>query len=180
MIEPLDGRTPPMTPQLALRVAIVGTVALAMFALIFFRLWFLQVLSGNQYVTAAKINITRSIAVAAPRGEILSSDGTVMVGSSPVPVVQIAPLSLPVPVTPTTLKAKPAADYVVYNALARVLKIVNQAKPLSIHGLHDQGRRAQEPNLAPIPCLIAQGVANQAYANVTIKTGVIPDIPRRT
>ena len=41
---PTDQRTPPMTPQLALRVAFIGGCALVMFALIFFRLWFLQVL----------------------------------------------------------------------------------------------------------------------------------------
>ena len=52
MIGPMDERTPPMTPQLALRVAIVGGLALVMFAVIFFRLWFLQVLSGSQYVAA--------------------------------------------------------------------------------------------------------------------------------
>ena len=32
---------PSMSPQLALRVAIVGTFALAIFAILFFRLWFL-------------------------------------------------------------------------------------------------------------------------------------------
>ena len=49
-----------MTPQLALRVAIVGGVALVMFAVIFFRLWFLQVLSGSQYVAQAQINVVRT------------------------------------------------------------------------------------------------------------------------
>ena len=54
MIQPPEDRRPPMTPQLALRVAIVGSFALAMFAIIFFRLWFLQVLSGNQYLAQAQ------------------------------------------------------------------------------------------------------------------------------
>jgi cell division protein FtsI/penicillin-binding protein 2 len=38
-------RRPTLTPQLAVRVAILGGIALAAFAVIFFRLWFLQVLS---------------------------------------------------------------------------------------------------------------------------------------
>ena len=59
---------PPLSPQLALRAAIIGTVALAMFAIIFFRLWFLQVLSGNQYLAQATTNRVRDIAIAAPRG----------------------------------------------------------------------------------------------------------------
>jgi len=36
------------TPQLALRIAIMGAVALAVFGALFFRLWALQVLSGPQ------------------------------------------------------------------------------------------------------------------------------------
>ena len=41
------------TPQLALRVAILGAIALAVFGVLFFRLWALQVLSGPQYLQAA-------------------------------------------------------------------------------------------------------------------------------
>ena len=48
-----------MTPQLALRVAIVGSIVLALFAIMFFRLWFLQVLTGSQYVAQAQVNKTR-------------------------------------------------------------------------------------------------------------------------
>ena len=43
-------RRPTLTPQLAFRVAVIGGVALVMFAMIFFRLWYLQVLSGDNYV----------------------------------------------------------------------------------------------------------------------------------
>ena len=43
-------RKPPITPQLAIRVAIVGGAALVMFGIIFFRLWYLQVLSGDRYL----------------------------------------------------------------------------------------------------------------------------------
>ena len=75
MIQLPEDRRPPMTPQLALRVTIVGSCALAMFAIIFFRLWFLQVLSGDQYLSAATVNRVRDVAIAAPRGEILSSSG---------------------------------------------------------------------------------------------------------
>ena len=41
-------------------------LALAMFAIIFFRLWFLQVLSGDQYAQAASANFIRPVEVAAP------------------------------------------------------------------------------------------------------------------
>ena len=68
----------PMSPQLARRVAIVGTMTLAIFAILFFRLWFLQVLSGNQYAAAASVNYVRNLEVAAPRGEILDSSGQIL------------------------------------------------------------------------------------------------------
>src|SRR5437660_24132 len=66
---------PPMSPQLALRVAIIGTVALAIFAILFFRLWFLQVLSSDHYAKAASVNFVRPVEVAAPRGQILDRSG---------------------------------------------------------------------------------------------------------
>ena len=86
MLGPIDERTPPMTPQLALRVAIIGGIALVMFAMIFFRLWFLQVLSGNQYVAQAQSNPSRDMPVAAPRGEIVDSTGNPLVESVAGPV----------------------------------------------------------------------------------------------
>ena len=64
-------RRPTLTPQLAFRVAVIGGVALVMFAIIFFRLWYLQVLSGDSYVAAARENRVREIKVQAPRGEIV-------------------------------------------------------------------------------------------------------------
>ena len=59
--DPPDDRRAPITPQLAMRVAILGGVAIAMFAIIFFRLWFLQVLSGDQYLAQASTNRVRDV-----------------------------------------------------------------------------------------------------------------------
>ena len=68
---PLDERTPPMTPQLALRVAIIGCFALVMFAVIFFRLWFLQVLSGQPVRRGGAGQHCAGFPVPAQRGEIV-------------------------------------------------------------------------------------------------------------
>jgi penicillin-binding protein 2 len=89
-----DGRIP-VSPQLALRVAILGGLAMAMFAIIFFRLWFLQVLSGEQYVQQANANRARDLPVAAPRGEILDREGQPLVASRTTNAVQIVPSALP-------------------------------------------------------------------------------------
>jgi penicillin-binding protein 2 len=96
-IEPAGRRDPriPVSPQLALRVAILGGFALAMFAIIFFRLWFLQVLSGEQYVQQANANRARDLPIAAPRGEILDREGQPIVASRTTNAVQVVPSALP-------------------------------------------------------------------------------------
>jgi penicillin-binding protein 2 len=68
-----------LTPGLAFRVGILGIVALAVFAVLFFRLWSLQVLSGDTYLAAAQGNQLRTIRIEAPRGTILDRRGRVIV-----------------------------------------------------------------------------------------------------
>ncbi len=160
-----EDRTPPMTPQLARRVTIVGSVALMMFAVIFFRLWFLQVLSGSEYAKAASVNYVRSITIAAPRGEILDSAGNVLVDSAPANAVEIEPDALPVPVTLSNLIDQPARDYVVYDRLAQVLAL--STKPSACEVV-DHGTR----QLAPVPCAVAQQVELLPFAPVTVETDV--------
>ena len=62
------------TPQLALRVGVLAALALAVFAILFLRLWALQVLSGDRYLNAAQSNQLRTVPVEAPRGSILDRD----------------------------------------------------------------------------------------------------------
>src|SRR5271166_6010048 len=96
-IEPVKRRDPrvPVSPQLALRVAIIGGVAMVMFGVIFFRLWYLQILSGEQYVTQADANGARHLPIAAPRGAILDREGQPIAGSTVTNAVQIVPDELP-------------------------------------------------------------------------------------
>jgi penicillin-binding protein 2 len=91
---PSDPRLP-VSPQLALRVAVLGGVAMAMFAIIFFRLWYLQVLTGEQYVQQANANRARDLPIAAPRGQILGREGQSIVSSTVTNAVQIVPSALP-------------------------------------------------------------------------------------
>ncbi len=90
-----DNRRPSLTPQLALRVAIIGGVALALFAVVFFRLWYLQVLSGDKYETEATSNQVRKIKVQAPRGEIVDREGRVLVNNRTGLAVRVTPDELP-------------------------------------------------------------------------------------
>ena len=91
----LEERRPAITPQLAVRVAVLGGFAFVLFAVIFFRLWFLQVLSGDDYVTQARENRVRKIKIEAPRGDIVDRDGNRLVRTRVAPVVQIVPSGLP-------------------------------------------------------------------------------------
>jgi penicillin-binding protein 2 len=91
----LEERRPAITPQLALRVAVLGGIAFALFAIVFFRLWFLQVLSGDDYVTQARENRVRKIKIEAPRGDIVDRNGNRLVRTRVAPVVQIVPSGLP-------------------------------------------------------------------------------------
>ena len=91
----VEDRRPPITPQMALRVAVFGGIALTLFAIVFFRLWFLQVLSGEEYLVQARENRTRDIRIQAPRGEIVDRNGSVLVDNRPANVVQLEPHRLP-------------------------------------------------------------------------------------
>ena len=78
-----------LTPGLALRVGILGVLALAVFAVLFFRLWSLQVLSGQTYLAAAQGNQLRTIRLEAPRGTILDRAGRVIVDNVPGTAVKL-------------------------------------------------------------------------------------------
>ncbi|MBV8079819.1 MAG: penicillin-binding protein 2 [Actinobacteria bacterium] len=84
-----------LTPQLALRVGILGAVALAIFAVLFLRLWALQVLSANKYRAEANNNRVRTLLIEAPRGPILDRYGRVLVGNVPGTRVELWPADLP-------------------------------------------------------------------------------------
>jgi penicillin-binding protein 2 len=94
--EPSGGRIPPITPQLALRVAVLGVIAFALFGIVFFRLWYLQVLTGDQYLRQARDNRVRELSVQAPRGAVLDRNGEPLVENRVATVVKLDPERLPV------------------------------------------------------------------------------------
>jgi penicillin-binding protein 2 len=84
-----------LTPQMALRVAVLGGVVLLIFAALFLRLWALQVLSGTQYLRVARSNQLRTIRLEAPRGPILDRNGRVLVENHGGTAVALWPADLP-------------------------------------------------------------------------------------
>ena len=83
------------TPQLAIRVGVLGAIALAVFAVLFLRLWALQVLAGDRYLHAAQQNQVRTVRVEAPRGTILDRSGRTLVSNVPGTAVKIWTADLP-------------------------------------------------------------------------------------
>jgi penicillin-binding protein 2 len=68
-----------LTPQLVFRIGILGFLTLTAFAILFVRLWALEVLSGNQFLVAAQNNQLRVLRLDAPRGPIEDRYGRVLV-----------------------------------------------------------------------------------------------------
>lgn len=85
----------PQGSRLSLRVAVMGGIAVALFGILFFRLWNLQVLSGDKYLAEAKNNRTREFKVIAPRGDILDRNGEVLVDNRTSLALQLNTEKLP-------------------------------------------------------------------------------------
>jgi penicillin-binding protein 2 len=125
-----DELGPRMSNRLALRVAIFGGVALILFAVLFFRLWFLQALNGDKYLAEANNNRTREFRVSAPRGEVLDRDGNVLVDNR---------TSLALQVNPQKLSERPAARraelaqlaQLTHSSLRRVRRLMHEELKLA-------------------------------------------------
>ncbi len=72
----------------------LGVIAIALFAALFFRLWALQVISGERYLQTAQNNQVRTFRVPAPRGAISDRNGEPLVSNRPGTRVQIWPAAL--------------------------------------------------------------------------------------
>jgi penicillin-binding protein 2 len=139
-------RRPTLTPQLAFRVAVIGGVALMAFAVIFFRLWYLQVLSGDKYEAQARGNVVREIKVQAPRGEIVDRDGNVLVDNRS---------GLALVVSPDKLSEDPGERREVYERLGKLLRM----KPDRIERRADRDLKALPFSAATVKRDVPDAVA---------------------
>ncbi|HUZ44628.1 MAG TPA: penicillin-binding protein 2 [Acidimicrobiales bacterium] len=72
------------------RLGVIGLMVACLFAAMFVRLWYLQVLESPQLAAAANSNQTRQVTEAAPRGLILDRNGNVIVGDRTVVAITVA------------------------------------------------------------------------------------------
>jgi penicillin-binding protein 2 len=182
---PEDPRTRAnLNPALAVRVGIVGSVVLALFAIVFFRLWFLQVLTGTHYVEAAARNTTERVAIAPARGEILSRSGkSVLVSSTTALAAVIVPDELPVKVNQTNILQSFSKDDAVYTRLAHLLHMKTHRRPCKVATPPPSCNTATghcptstTRDLSPIACTVAQQIALNFYADVTVRQPVSRDL----
>ena len=82
-------------PSVALRVAVILGIAAVMFGVVFFRLWFLQILSGQEFVAQANDNRLTTVKVVAPRGTIVDRHGETIVDNRPGRAVGIRLMDVP-------------------------------------------------------------------------------------
>jgi len=134
---------PQMSNRLALRIAIFGGVALALFGVLFFRLWFLQVINGEKYLAEANNNRTREFRVSAPRGEILDRNGRELVTNRTSLALQVNPTKLPE--DPRERRAE----------LAQLAKLTHSSLPRLRKTMHEQLKLA-----ASAPVTLRRDVGN--------------------
>jgi penicillin-binding protein 2 len=84
-----------LTPQAALRIAVLGGVVLLVFGALFLRLWALEILSGHQYLRVAQDNQLRTIRLEAARGPVLDRYGRMLVENRQGTAVVLWPADLP-------------------------------------------------------------------------------------
>ena len=98
---------------------------MTIFCVLFFRLWALQVISGERYLSDARNNQIRTFRAPAPRGSILAREGEVLVSNVPTTVAQLWPAALD-QVTPQerqqTLRRVARLLEVPYRGIARELE----------------------------------------------------------
>lgn len=76
------------------RIVILGIVIAIAFAVMLTRLWFMQIVSGDEYRKKAEGNRIREISVEAPRGRILDRNGLVMVKNRSALTISVVPAEL--------------------------------------------------------------------------------------
>lgn len=85
---------PPGAESPRLRLSILGLVATSLFAALFARLWYLQVMNAEEFQLAVENNSIRRVQEEAPRGRILDRDGDVIVDNRIAVVVTVNPHEL--------------------------------------------------------------------------------------
>ncbi len=97
---------------LATRLKALGIMLIVLFSLLTLRLWYLQVVQGEEYVQQAENNRISPVPIRAPRGAIYDRNGKPIVSNRPSYTVSLVPLDLPAADRPRVI-----------STLSRILRI---------------------------------------------------------
>ncbi|HEY7950137.1 MAG TPA: penicillin-binding protein 2 [Solirubrobacterales bacterium] len=171
-----------MSNRLALRIALFGGIAVVLFAILFFRLWRLQVLDGEQYLAEAKNNRTREYRVSAPRGEILDRNGELLVGNRTSLALQVNPRKLPEDPAERRAELSQLAD-LTHSTLRRVRRTMREelklapAAPVTLR--RDVGHFLVyylQENQDRFPGVEVQRVFVRDYPNATLAAHILGNV----
>src|SRR5215211_4977319 len=166
-------RRPTLTPKLALRIAVLGGIALVAFGVVFFRLWYLQVLSGDRYRAEARNNQQREIKVEAPRGEVVDRDGRVLVDNR---------TGLAVKLTPDKLPRDPHQRNEVYRRLGRLLRMrphrIERAVAKQLKALPFSAATVKQDVSGPVVAYILE--RQEDFPGVTVERVFLRQYPHHT
>jgi penicillin-binding protein 2 len=186
MPQRIEERVRPITPQLAWRVAVLAGMAFVAFGIVFFRLWFLQVLSGQDYVSIASSNKVRKVPIEAPRGDIVDSNGEKLVATVRAAVVELLPTAIPASVKAeadkyriavAALEGQRVKAQAAYDAFDRQMRDDDRhTTKAERRTLRELKRDANKPRIAPIPPLPAEetGLAD-LYKRISSVLGDPPE-----
>src|SRR4051794_12405814 len=125
-----------------LRLSILGIVILSLFGALFARLWYLQVLSAQEFEAQTQSNTVRQVSTEAPRGRILDRWGKVIVDNR---------TSLVVTVNPHTLDESKRKDPVL---LDLATELTRNGIPTKVSALEQRIVDKQFNPLQPVPVAI--------------------------
>ncbi len=171
-----------MSNRLALRIALFGGIAVVLFAILFFRLWRLQVLDGEKYLAEAKNNRTREYRVSAPRGEILDRNGELLVGNRTSLALQVNPRKLPEDRAERRAELSQLAE-LTHSTLRRVRRTMHEelklapAAPVTLR--RDVGRYLVyylQENQDSFPGVEVQRVFVRDYPNATLAAHIVGSV----
>ena len=79
------------TKELEFRFRFFSGLILCIFAVLLMRLWYLQIIQGNERLRMSRMNQSREIKIPAPRGVIYDRDGRVLASSRISHMISVAP-----------------------------------------------------------------------------------------
>jgi penicillin-binding protein 2 len=147
--------TPPMTKgNMQVRVVSFAIVVAAIFVVLAARLWYLQILTGEDYTLSARATHTREVKDPGQRGVIYDRDGEVLANNVP---------GLNVTVTPTSISREKVEE------LARILEANPEAVLDSYDSAFDWGTQYS-------PMLVKENADREDVTYVSERTEEFPSV----